>query len=295
MSSTFLRSCHRSKHLSTAIISPLRHNSSTGKADSSFVSVVSTAQKGIGLEFAQQILNAEMGGRVICLCRGKPSKELLALQAAYSTRVHIVDGVDLESVESITRTSQEISTHTNKIDLLLNVAAILGDGSKGQGPERAIASIDPDWLHKTINTNLVGHILMTQALFPLLQTAGKQRKAEKEKEFFCEPCVVNISARVGSIGDNQLGGWYSYRISKAALNMFTKTFSLEAKRSGVNCISVHPGTVNTGLSKPFHGNVRKDKLFTPEFSVSSMLKVIRGVGVEHSGQFFAYDGSTVPY
>ena len=107
--------------------------------------------------------------------------------------------------------------------------------------------------------------------------------------------VCNISARVGRIGDNKLGGWLSYRTSKAALNMFTRTLALEVKRKGVLALSLHPGTVDTDLSKPFQKNVKKNKLQTTEEAVTSMLSVILNIKPEDSGGFFAYDGSRIEW
>jgi NAD(P)-dependent dehydrogenase (short-subunit alcohol dehydrogenase family) len=107
--------------------------------------------------------------------------------------------------------------------------------------------------------------------------------------------IVNISARVGSITDNSLGGWYSYRMSKAALNMFTKTLSVEVKRHGCVVLSLHPGTTDTDLSLPFQKNVVPGKLFPVEYSVNKMLDVIWNSGLDDTGKVFAYDGSEIPY
>ena len=106
--------------------------------------------------------------------------------------------------------------------LKFNGAKVLGDGgNKYPGPERSLLNVDRDWFSKTLNLNLVGHVMMTQALVPLLK---------KDKSVTVPSKIVNLSARVGSISDNNLGGWYSYRISKSGLNMFTKTSSVELKR-----------------------------------------------------------------
>jgi NAD(P)-dependent dehydrogenase (short-subunit alcohol dehydrogenase family) len=105
-----------------------------------------------------------------------------------------------------------------------------------------------------------------------------------------------ISARVGSISDNRLGGWYSYRASKAALNMLLKTAAIELGRTRKELVvlGLHPGTVDTGLSKPFQSNVSEGKLFTPEQSARYLLEVIDGVTPEHSGSVLAWDAQTVP-
>ena len=110
------------------------------------------------------------------------------------------------------------------------------------------------------------------------------------------PSVLSfLSARVGSISDNKLGGWHAYRASKAALNMLIKNFSIELNRTNklAKVIGLHPGTVNTQLSKPFQRNVSENKLFTPEFAASSMASVINNLHDSQSGSIFAFDGSKI--
>ena len=106
-----------------------------------------------------------------------------------------------------------------------------------------------------------------------------------------------LSARVGSISDNQLGGWYGYRASKAALNMIIKSLSVEVARNRPHtvCVGLHPGTVDTGLSKPFQSGVSADKLFTPQFAAQRLLSVVNNIEPQHSGQTFAWDGSPIPF
>ena len=106
-----------------------------------------------------------------------------------------------------------------------------------------------------------------------------------------------ISARVGSISDNRLGGWHAYRASKAALNMILRNFAVELGRSHPQAVvaALHPGTVDTGLSEPFQRNVAADKLFAPEYSAQNLLKVIDGLTTEQSGKLFAWDGAEIPF
>ncbi|MDC0037014.1 short-chain dehydrogenase, partial [bacterium] len=106
-----------------------------------------------------------------------------------------------------------------------------------------------------------------------------------------------LSARVGSIEDNKLGGWYAYRMSKTALNMFIKTASIEIKRQNPNAIVVglHPGTVDSPLSKPFQKNIKPEKLFTPEFSANKLIQVMHSLNINDSGKIFAWDGKQIPY
>jgi NAD(P)-dependent dehydrogenase (short-subunit alcohol dehydrogenase family) len=107
--------------------------------------------------------------------------------------------------------------------------------------------------------------------------------------------VANLSARVGSVSDNRLGGWWSYRMSKAALNMATVNMALELRRRDVYAVSLHPGTTDTGLSVPFQQNVKPEKLFTTEYSTGAMLDVLDKLTPEDTGGFFAFDGSKIEF
>jgi NAD(P)-dependent dehydrogenase (short-subunit alcohol dehydrogenase family) len=104
-----------------------------------------------------------------------------------------------------------------------------------------------------------------------------------------------LSARVGSISDNTLGGWHAYRSSKSALNQIVKNFSIEVKRSNPTAIvlALQPGTVESKFSEPFKKNVPKDKLFSPEYSVSLLSKVIENANQADSGNLLSYDGKVI--
>lgn len=197
----------------TNYLSPL----ASAKGD---VYVISGSSRGIGLEFSRQLLLRTQDTKVICLSRAS-SDGLTDLQSKFPDRMHIVH-VDLENQKSVEEAGRSVASLVSRVDALFNVAGILGDGGKKfPGPERSILNIDRDWFSKTLDLNLVGHVMMTQALVPLLK---------KDKLAPVPSRIVNLSARVGSISDNSLGGWYSYRISKSGLNMFTKTSSVELKR-----------------------------------------------------------------
>jgi NAD(P)-dependent dehydrogenase (short-subunit alcohol dehydrogenase family) len=106
-----------------------------------------------------------------------------------------------------------------------------------------------------------------------------------------------VSARVGSIADNRLGGWYAYRASKAALNQIMRTATIEARRRFKGCIltCVHPGTTDTALSKPFQANVPEGKLFSPTFVAERFMAIFNDLEVDDSGAFLAWDGQTIPW
>jgi NAD(P)-dependent dehydrogenase (short-subunit alcohol dehydrogenase family) len=102
---------------------------------------------------------------------------------------------------------------------------------------------------------------------------------------------------VGSIGDNRLGGWYGYRASKTALNQFIKTLANECriKYPNASIVAIHPGTTDTGLSRPFQRSVKPGKLYTPEQTASRIMRVVEETGPEQSGQFVNWDGSSIPW
>jgi NAD(P)-dependent dehydrogenase (short-subunit alcohol dehydrogenase family) len=151
-------------------------------------------------------------------------------------------------------------------------------------PEKSWRSLDAYALEKVLRINTVGPSLVAKHFLPLL-------KKDSKSVFAC------LSARVGSIEDNRLGGWYAYRASKAALNMILKTLSIELARSNPNaiCVGLHPGTVDTALSKPFQSNVKPDKLFTPEKSATALLSVVNRLQPADTGKCFAWDGEVIPY
>lgn len=186
-----------------------------------------------------------------------------------------------------------ILPHSNsqRVDLLFNVAGVLGDGKTTPGPERSLRSMDRDWLRHTLEVNAIGPMMLVSALTPLLESPAKKGDDGARPP----SVVVNFSARVGSIGDNGLGGWHSYRMSKSALNMATKGISIELRRRRVWSFSYHPGTTDTGLSKPFQANVKPEKLFTTTFTVNRVLDIVDSMTDDLSGGFYAFDGSRIPW
>lgn len=169
------------------------------------------------------------------------------------------------------------------LDLVLLATGILHRGKNIQ-PEKSMREIDPETMAEVLAVNAIGPSLVTKYFLPVLR--------RKHKAVFAA-----LSARVGSINDNRLGGWTAYRMSKAALNMLVRTMAIEQARTAPSSVLValHPGTVDTGLSKPFTKRVPENQLFTPTQSATNLLAVIDGLSPEQSGGFFAYDGSAVEY
>lgn len=153
---------------------------------------------------------------------------------------------------------------------------------KGEGPEKDWRHLDASELAKNFAINAAGPALVAKHFLPLLPRAGRAGFAA-------------LSARVGSISDNRLGGWYGYRASKAALHQIVRTLSVELarKRPDAFCVALHPGTVDTGLSKPFQGSVPEGKLFSPDYSAAQLLSVLKSLEPADSGRIFAWDGKQI--
>ena len=171
-------------------------------------------------------------------------------------------------------------------DAALRLVLVATGSLQGEGiapPERSLRSLDAASLLQSYRINAVGPALVAKHMLPLLPRSGRS-------------VFAALSARVGSIGDNRLGGWHAYRAAKAALNMILRNLAIELARTHPEaiCLGLHPGTVDTGLSRPFQRDVSKDRLFTPEFAAARLLSVIEASGPEHSGRILAWDGQPVP-
>lgn len=259
------------------------------------VALVQGASRGLGLQFCRTLLHRNPRTHVIATCRNPGNaQDLLSLQKESNDRL-IVEKIDLSQPGDIQEVAEKVKQRgVNKLDLLINCAGLLHPSGRG---ETSLRDISAEALSTTMLTNAVGPLLMAKQFAPLL-SKGSGEYGSKEHEKGHSGVILNISARVGSISDNKgLGGWYSYRMSKAALNMATKNLSIELARgrSPVVCVSVHPGTVNTELSRPYHKSVPKDKIFSTEYSVDCILRLVDGLTMEDTGKFFAWDGEIIPF
>jgi NAD(P)-dependent dehydrogenase (short-subunit alcohol dehydrogenase family) len=240
------------------------------------------ASQGIGLGFVQRLLNHSSFDRVYATYRNsETASQLFKLKETYPNQL-ICLSVDVTDEDQIIKMSQDIQTLTSQLHLVINCVGILHD--QQMQPEKSLRQINSENLLKTFQVNSIPSVLLAKHLLPLLK--------HKERNVFAA-----ISAKVGSIGDNYLGGWYGYRASKAALNMFMRTISLEYKRKSPQTIvvSLHPGTTDTQLSKPFQKNVPPEKLFSVERTTSQLLTVIDQLTIADSGQFFSWDGTQLPW
>jgi len=187
---------------------------------------------------------------------------------------------DLQDEGSIARAAGEIE---GQIDLAFVATGML-HRSGGPAPEKALRAIDSAAMAELFAVNATGPALIAKHFAPLLP---RDRRS----------VFAALSAKVGSIADNRLGGWHSYRASKAALNMLLVNLAIELRRTHPQAIvaALHPGTVDTGLSAPFQRGVAPEKLFTSEQSAAYMLDVLNRLAPEDSGGLFAWNGSRLPY
>ena len=187
--------------------------------------------------------------------------------------------INYDDEDSIAKAAN-LAFKEKSLDLILVTSGILHDATVL--PEKSLRDLSIYKFQKLFLANTIVPALVAKHFLPHL---------DKEKPFI----FAALSARVGSISDNHLGGWYSYRASKTALNMVIKNIAIEQGRRNKQSIIVglHPGTVNSKLSKPFSSNVPAHKLFTPEFSATKLLDVLSKLNPRNSGKIFAWDGSLV--
>lgn len=191
---------------------------------------------------------------------------------------HIIDYDDEKTIESA---AQEAYKNI-PFDLVIVATGILHNSADLQ-PEKSLRDLSAEKFQTIFNANTIFPALAAKHFLPLLHK-------DKRSVF------AALSARVGSISDNHLGGWYAYRASKAALNMVIKNASIEMSRRYKQAIIVglHPGTVDSSLSKPFQNHVKEGKLFTPDFAAEKLISVLDGLSPDDSGKCFGWDGQEIP-
>ncbi len=245
---------------------------------------VTGASQGLGLAFVRALLALPHCNLVYAACRTpQAATELAALAQQHPRRLRVL-ALDVTREQDFVIAADTVRRETDRLHLVLNVAGLLHDAARGIKPERRLEDFNAEALLASIGVNTLGPALAAKHFLKLL--------THDQRAVF-----ASLSARVGSIDDNKLGGWYSYRAAKAAQNQITRTFAIEAARRAPNLIvaALHPGTVDTALSKPFSTNVAEGKLFSTEQSVAHLLTVIDGLRAADTGGFFAWDGRPVPW
>jgi NAD(P)-dependent dehydrogenase (short-subunit alcohol dehydrogenase family) len=190
--------------------------------------------------------------------------------------------IDLDDEGSIAAAA-ELVAQNGALDLVFVASGILWQGDDLR-PEKAMREIGLEGLTRLFAINAAGPALVAKHFLPQLRKGSKT-------------LFASLSARVGSISDNRLGGWYSYRASKAALNMLLRTLAIEHARQWPQAVVVglHPGTVDTELSRPYTSRTPERQLFSAEKSARHLLKVTNQLGPDDTGQTFAWDGSRIEF
>lgn len=217
------------------------------------------ASGGIGKAFVRQLEADRRCGAVVCVSRSS------------------TPSIDFDDADSIAHAAEVLRTQ-GLFHLIVNAAGVL-HGAFGL-PEKRLGQLNHAQLEQTFRTNTIGPALLLAHFTPLLAPG--------------RAVFALLSAKVGSISDNRLGGWYAYRASKAALNMLVKTAAIEVARKSpsVVLVALHPGTVDTALSAPFRGAEIGQP---PDEAVARMLTVLDALQPADSGGFFSYTGEALPW
>jgi NAD(P)-dependent dehydrogenase (short-subunit alcohol dehydrogenase family) len=243
------------------------------------------ASRGVGLALAEALAAGEPGGvprRLFVTHRGdRLPASLVALRD--SARCEVVPlACELTSDEEVAGLGRQLAEAEATLAVTIHAAGILHED--GLMPEKALRQVDRRALSRVFDINAFAPLLVAQAVLSRIPRQGPSHFAA-------------LSAMVGSIGDNRIGGWYSYRASKAALNQLLRTLAIEAKRTHPElCVtSIHPGTTDTDLSRPFQGNVPDGKLYTPARSARRILDVVLSGTPDASGRFMNWNGEALPW
>ncbi|MFT6777343.1 MAG: NAD(P)-dependent dehydrogenase (short-subunit alcohol dehydrogenase family) [Paraglaciecola sp.] len=236
------------------------------------------ASGGIGKTLVKQLYGSGDYEHVYAVSRTLPESPIEGVQ--YHT-------LDSENENLIAEYCQQLKQAGGQFSLVVCCIGALhanGDNHQKIMPEKRLEDIQQDQLSFYFTTNTIFPAIWLKHVEPLLKGSEPSK-------------LVFFSARVGSISDNYLGGWYGYRASKSALNMLIKCAQIECQRRAKNIclISYHPGTVETELSKPFQSKVPKDKLFTTDFTVTQLLKIIPSLTPENGPHYIDWQGSVIPW
>lgn len=189
--------------------------------------------------------------------------------------------IDLTDEASVRAAAAQVGEDGHPADLVIVASGQLH--GPALFPEKALKALDPAAMATLFAVNAIGPALAAKHFVPLLPREGRG-------------VFAALSARVGSIGDNRLGGWYSYRAAKAALNQILRTLAIEVARTrpGAIVVGLHPGTVTTPLSQPFRPAPDQPGVFPPDVAAAHLLDVLGGLGPSETGGVFAWDGKAVP-
>ncbi|HEY9824413.1 MAG TPA: SDR family NAD(P)-dependent oxidoreductase [Stenomitos sp.] len=251
-------------------------------AQHSSCALVVGATQGIGLGFVQRMLQEQAIAQIFATYRTEEAATpLLELAQTHPQRLMALP-LDITEEAQIATLVQTLKASVDRLHWVINCAGWLHEDTLQ--PEKSLQQLNAEQLLRYFQVNSIGAVLLAKHLLPLLKHGDRS-------------VLATLSAKVGSIGDNQLGGWYGYRASKAALNMFMKTVAIEYSRKSPQTIVtlLHPGTTDTRLSKPFQRNVPPERLFSLERTTDQLWAILNRLELSDSGQFFSWDGTVLPW
>ncbi|WP_412462141.1 SDR family NAD(P)-dependent oxidoreductase [Pseudomonas sp. SC11] len=243
--------------------------------------LVCGASRGIGLALCQRLLARSDVERVFAVSRRATASQALQTLAQQHPGHLVLLDCDARDESALADLASALRQQCSHLHLVLCTLGVLHEAPAR--PEKSLAQLDLASLQAAFLSNSFAPILLLKHLAPLL----RQHPAT----------FAALSARVGSIGDNHLGGWYSYRASKAALNQLLRTASIELRRLNPlsTVLMLHPGTTDTDLSQPFQANVPAERLFEPAFTAERLLDLVARHGPAHNGAFLAWDGQPIEW
>ncbi|MEM7411413.1 MAG: SDR family NAD(P)-dependent oxidoreductase [Myxococcota bacterium] len=248
------------------------------------VALVVGASRGVGLALTELLLRRDDVDRVVATAREPESSASLRALAQREPDRLLTAPLDVTDESSLEAAAARIGSWSGPtLHWLVNCAGLLHAGSELR-PEKKLEDVSPEALRAVFEVNAFGPLLLAKHFLRFLRHGDRA-------------VFASLSARMGSIGDNRLGGWYAYRASKSAQNMFLRTLSIECRRRAPNvlCLALHPGTVETELSEPYRGGVPAERLFSPSRAAEQLLDVIDASTPDDHGAFLAWDGTPIPW
>jgi NAD(P)-dependent dehydrogenase (short-subunit alcohol dehydrogenase family) len=246
------------------------------------VRLVVGGNRGIGLALVRAQLKNRAVKQVVATCRDPSAAGgLNDLRDQHGDRLALLQ-LDVTDSASLAGLSDSLARLDGGLDLAIHAAGMLHD--EALQPEKSVSQCSAANLLRLFEVNSIGPLMVAEAVL----------RVQPRKRVFT---FAALSAMVGSIADNRLGGWYGYRASKTALNQFIKTLANECRVSHPRgaVVAIHPGTTDTDLSRPFQGNVPADKLYSPDQTALRILDVLGGIDQNQSGRFLNWDGRTIPW
>ena len=276
--------------------------------------LISPASRGIGLELARRLLQTtdlhivatarnDVQGARSCILEGiNVDDRRLEVLPVDVTGIFPTSPFNTSTNHPLTKSADEST--------IMSAASACGDRFKSTHlhlaflvpgilhPERSPSQINASQALATFQTNALGPLLLAKHFIPFLpkRSTALPLLQHQMANVPSHAVMALMSARVGSISDNKLGGWYSYRASKAAVNSIARSIDIflqQQARDKAMCIAMHPGTVKTGLSEEFWGNVKEDKLFSPDFAAERLIKVVKNLNVQDRGKCWDWEGKEI--